>query len=252
MQENRSSPLVASDEFQDRVVAVIGGYHGSGPAVVRTLLQHGAKVVIGKTGADPAVSGLDHVPAYGLNLIDETSVTAFFDQCESGHGNVEALVMMAEPVRTGAALDTSAQRYRAVIDQELYGPILCIKEGAARMKARGNGRIISFSSMSGKTGVHRNVGPYAAAKGGLIAFSRSLAADIAPYGVTVNVIATSLFDVQVAVMDEEEKKEIAKGIPVGRPGHSEEAAHAVIYLASRLGAFTTGETLNLSGGRFMD
>src|SRR5690606_35306324 len=98
----------------------------------------------------------------------------------------------------------------------------------------------------------KNVAPYAAAKGGLIAFSRSLAADIAGYGVTVNVIATALFDVQVAVLDEEEKKEIAKGIPVGRPGHSEVAAHAVVYLASRLGAFVTGDTLNLSGVRFMD
>lgn len=252
MPENRSTPLTSSDEFKDRVVAVIGGYHGSGPAVIRSWRELGAKVVIGKTGAEPAVAELDQVPAYSLSITDEQSVSTFFETCESELGNVDVLVMMAEPVKTGAALDASAERYREVIDKELYGPILCIKEAARRMKARGMGRIISFSSMSGKTGVHRNVGPYAAAKGGLIAFSRSLAADIAPFGVTVNVIATSLFDVQVAVMNEEERKEIAKGIPVGRPGHSEEAAHAVVYLASRLGAFTTGETLNLSGGRFMD
>jgi NAD(P)-dependent dehydrogenase (short-subunit alcohol dehydrogenase family) len=111
---------------------------------------------------------------------------------------------------------------------------------------------MSFSSMSGKTGVHPYVAPYAASKGGLITFSRSLAAELAPTGVTVNVIATSLFDVQVANQTPEKLAETLKGIPTGRPGRSEEAAHAALYLASRNAGFVTGETMSLSGGRFMD
>lgn len=252
MQDNSITPIAGHDEFRDRAVIVIGGYQGSGPTVIRSLIERGAKVAIGVTGVESQPPELGSVPAHELDMNDEQSIRAFFDQCEAELGGLDVLVMMAAPVHSGAALDTPAERYRQVVEHELLGPILCIKEAAARMKSRGNGRIISFASMSGKTGVHRNVAPYAAAKGGLIAFSRSLAADIAPYGVTVNVIATALFDVQVAVLDDEERKEIAKGIPVGRPGHSEEAAHAVLYLASRLGAFVTGETLNLSGGRFMD
>jgi len=68
----------------------------------------------------------------------------------------------------------------------------------------------------------------------------------------VNCIATALFDVQIAAMSEEHQKEVAKGVPVGRFGRSEEAAHAVLYLASKDAGYVTGETLNLSGGRLMD
>jgi NAD(P)-dependent dehydrogenase (short-subunit alcohol dehydrogenase family) len=120
------------------------------------------------------------------------------------------------------------------------------------MADRGRGRIISFSSMSGKTGVHPGVGPFAAAKGGLIAFSRVLAAELAPRGVTVNVIATSLFEPQVAVLDDDHRKRVLAGIPVGRFGRSVEAADAALFLASDDAGYITGETLNMSGGRFMD
>jgi NAD(P)-dependent dehydrogenase (short-subunit alcohol dehydrogenase family) len=120
------------------------------------------------------------------------------------------------------------------------------------MVARGRGRLISFASMSGKTGVHPGVGPYAAAKGGLITFSRVLAAELAPTGVTVNCIAMALMEPQVAVLTEEHRREVLKGVPVGRFGRSEEAAAAVLYLASDNAGYVTGETLNLSGGRFMD
>jgi NAD(P)-dependent dehydrogenase (short-subunit alcohol dehydrogenase family) len=119
------------------------------------------------------------------------------------------------------------------------------------MADRQYGRIITFGSMSGKTGSHKGVAPFAAAKGGLYAFARALASDIASTGVTVNSIATALFDVQVAA-GSEHMNEVIKGIPVGRVGRSSEAAHAALYLASREAGYVTGETLNLSGGRFMD
>lgn len=111
---------------------------------------------------------------------------------------------------------------------------------------------MAFISMSGKTGVHKHVAPYAAAKGGLVTFSRVLAAETAHTGVTVNLIATALFDVQIAGKTAEERAIIESGIPVGRAGRSREAAHAAMFLASRDAAYVTGETLNLSGGRFMD
>jgi 3-oxoacyl-[acyl-carrier protein] reductase len=120
------------------------------------------------------------------------------------------------------------------------------------MAKRGRGRIIVFASMSGKTGPHHNVGPFAAAKGGLLAFVRVLAAELAEHGVTVNGIATALFEPQVAAMTEEKRAALRRGIPVGRFGRPDEAAHAVLFLASGKAGFVTGECLNLSGGRFMD
>ena len=165
-------------------------------------------------------------------------------------GQGEAVPVVIDGTRCVLILRDVYERVKRVIDDELTNPVLTILEAARRMVPRGRGRIISFCSMSGKTGTHKHVAPFAAAKGGLIAFSRALATDLAPTGVTVNAIATALFDVQVAALAD--KSEVEKGIPVGRVGRSEEAAHAVLYLASERAGYVTGETLNLSGGRFMD
>lgn len=253
----KSDPPGDAAEFAGSAVVLVGGALGSGPELLRAFAARGAKVVVGVTPAEDAAHAAAVARAYGVACVpvdtdDETEVERFFDACMSKLGGLDILVNVAAPVSTADALDIHAARYRDVIARELVGPILCIQAAARRMKERGGGRIVSFSSMSGKTGVHRHVAPYAAAKGGLIAYSRVMAAELAPYGVTVNVIATSLFDVQVAGASESRMQEVIKGIPVGRVGRSIEAAHAVFYLASRHGAYVTGETLNLSGGRFMD
>jgi len=237
-------------EFRNAAVAVVGGHLGVGPAVVRAFVDAGAKVMVGALGG--ATVEMPGASSHAVALTDPVSVRGFLDACESQLGGLAVLVMVAPPVKVGHALDYDVDDYRAVVEAELLGPIGCILEAARRMVTRGGGRIISFSSMSGKTGVHPHVAPYAAAKGGLITFSRSLAAELAPTGVTVNVIATSLFDVQVANQSPEKLAETLKGIPMGRPGRSEEAAHAALYLASRNAGFVTGETMSLSGGRFMD
>jgi 3-oxoacyl-[acyl-carrier protein] reductase len=238
-------------EFQDVPVVVIGGHLGVGPAVVGAFVEQGAKVVVGVPGGAslPALSGAPNLP---VDLADKRSIALFFDACEQRLGGLAVAVIVAPPVKTRDALEFSDEEYRSIIGEELLGPISCILEASRRLVAKGYGRVISFSSMSGKTGAHKHVAPYAAAKGGLITFSRSLAADIAHTGVTVNVIATSLFDVQVAGSSPEKLAETLKGIPVARVGRSQEAAHAVLYLASRNAGYVTGETMSLSGGRFMD
>jgi len=237
-------------EFQNAAVAVVGGHLGVGPAVVRAFVEQGAKVMVGALGG--AQVDMAGASSQALDLTDVASINEFLDTCETRLGGLGVLIMVAPPVKTRDALAFSLDEYRSIVEAELLGPIACILEAARRMVARGGGRIMSFSSMSGKTGVHPHVAPYAASKGGLITFSRSLAAELAPTGVTVNVIATSLFDVQVANQTPEKLAETLKGIPMGRPGRSEEAAHAALYLASRNAGFVTGETMSLSGGRFMD
>jgi 3-oxoacyl-[acyl-carrier protein] reductase len=238
-------------EFSGKAVAVVGGSEGVGPAVVRAFLARGAKVASGEAAARPAALPAEAL-VFPLDLGRRDSVIAFLDRCETELGGLDVLVMSARPVKVAKLLDTAPEEIARVIEHELTHAVLCIQEAARRMVARKSGRIISFASMSGKTGVHANVAPYAAAKGGLITFSRGLAAELAPTGVTVNCIATALFDVQVAILPEDHKREVLKGVPVGRFGRSEEAAEAVLYLASQNAGYVTGETLNLSGGRFMD
>lgn len=238
-------------EFRGIGVAVAGGNLGVGPAVVQAFAAESACVAIGVLpGTTPMTDLPKGVYQHACDLFDPD---VFLDACEAQVGLVRVLVVVPPPVRTMGALDVEPSEMEAIVEQELLGPMRLIQACARRMVEKGiGGRIMSFVSMSGKTGVHPRVAPFAAAKGGLIAYSRSLAAELAPHGVTVNAIATALFDVQLAGKSDEERAAIEAGIPVGRAGRSEEAAHAALFLASDRAGYVTGETLSLSGGRFMD
>jgi NAD(P)-dependent dehydrogenase (short-subunit alcohol dehydrogenase family) len=239
---------VKPGHFKERAVAVVAAADGLGPSVVEAFSAQGARVAVDADG--PRFSHASLCAPFDIR--EPEAISDFFARCEKELGGLDVLVMSARPVATGAILERSPEEFRSVVESELIGPMACLREAGRRMAERGRGRIISFSSMSGKTGVHPGVGPFAAAKGGLIAFSRVLAAELAPRGVTVNVIATSLFETQAAALDEEHRKRVLAGIPVGRFGRSVEAAEAALFLASDDAGYITGETLNMSGGRFMD
>lgn len=252
-----ASVAIKQDEFAGVSVAVVGGHLGVGPAVVRAFAERGARLVVGELTEHPPndaqrqACSLPSVSNLQLHLQGSDSANAFLDACEAQLGPLQVLVMVPPPIATAPALAIGEQQYRQAVERELVGPMMMMLEAARRMVPRQTGRIITFGTMSAKTGSHKGVAPFAAAKGGLYAFVRALASDIAPTGVTVNSIATALFDVQVAA-GSEHLNEVIKGIPVGRVGRSSEAAHAALYLASREAGYVTGETLNLSGGRFMD
>ena len=240
--ESDSMTDAADSEFKGMNVAVIGAADGVGPAVVDALRGAGARLAVdsGSSHAPDAIIPLDHGPA------------AFIERCETELGELDVLVISARPVANKPVLAVTAEEFREVVEHDLVQAALCMMEAARRMVKRRRGRIIVFASMSGKTGPHHNVGPFAAAKGGLLAFVRVMAAELAEHGITVNGIATALFEPQVAAMSDDRRAALKRGIPVGRFGRSEEAAHAVLFLASNKAGFVTGECLNLSGGRFMD
>lgn len=244
---------IGSNEFRDTLVAVVGGNLGVGPEIVEAFQARGARVVVGSLAGGPAAAAAPGRWQVPVDMANPSAADVFFECCERDVGPVEVLVLVSPPVRTADALDIPAERLEAVVREELLAPMCLLQACARRMRQRdAGGRLMSFVSMSGKTGVHKHVSPYAAAKGGLIAYSRSLAAEMAAFGITVNVIATALFEFQLAGKTAEAQAALAAGIPVGRAGRSAEAAHAALFLASRNAGFVTGETLNLSGGRFMD
>lgn len=236
-----STSTAGFDNLNGARAIVVGAGHGVGPEVVAGLLAAGARVVADTDGIA------------GASFVSPTADHAvFLDAAATKLGGLDVLVLSAPPVKNKPVLDMTPEEMRGVAEAEMVVPALLMQEAARRMVAAGYGRIIVFASMSAKTGVHHNVAPYAAAKGGLLAFARVLAAETAEHGVTVNAIATALFEPQTRTMTEEKRAGLLKGIPVGRFGRSEEAAHAVVFLASRQAGFVTGECLNLSGGRFMD
>ena len=241
MNKNHVIKPAGADLLGQRVV-VIGASYGVGPVVAETLSRVGAQVV---TDAENIGDG-------AIFVADTGDVKSFFDNCQAKLGGIDVLIMSSRPVINKSVFDMTAQEMRGISEMELVLPALQMQEAARRMVAAGYGRIIAFASMSAKTGVHHNVAPYAAAKGGLLAFTRVLAAETAAHGVTVNAIATALFEPQVRLMTEEKRARLMKTVPVGRFGLSAEAAHAVLFLASPAAGFVTGECLNMSGGRFMD
>jgi 3-oxoacyl-[acyl-carrier protein] reductase len=219
---------------------VLGGNHGVGPQVVEALKAAGVQLALDVP-----------LPGDTLLMVAEDQVELVTEAAKA-LGGLDILVLCPPPVRNKPVMDWTAEELRAIIESELTVSALQMQAAARMMCEAGHGRIISILSMSGKAGVHEGVAPFAAAKAGMLGFMRVLAAETAGKGVTVNGIATALFEPQTRTMTEEKRERLRRQVPVGRFGRSEEAAHAVLYLASPLAGFVTGECLNLSGGRFMD
>lgn len=240
---------MTDQEFIGKRVLVVGGTSGVGPAVTRAFDERGAVVTVAApTGSPSLPPRLAHVDV----LTYSTTDTELLARLVEDLGRVDVAVVLANTIRRSDALTMPAADVEALIREKLTIPLLFIRETARRMADGGGGRVITFISMSGKTGTHEEVAVPAAGMGGLISFSRSLAVDLAPRGVTVNVVATALFEPNTSALPEDRQQHLLQGIPVGRFGDPEEAAHAALYLASPKAGFVTGETLNLSGGRFMD
>lgn len=229
---NRSA-AVSSAGLEGQRVLLVGAQHGVGPAVAQALSEAGA-VVLDDTEGDAKAP--------------DARIAGSIERL----GGLDVLIISAPPVRNKPVLDMTPAEMRDVVEDELVGPALLMQAAARHMAGAGYGRIVAFMSMSGKAGVHHGVAPYAAAKGGMLTFMRVLAAETAAHGVTVNAIATALFEAQTVTMPQEKQDKLLTQIPVGRFGYNTEAAHAALYLASPLAGFVTGECLNLSGGRFMD
>lgn len=233
---NPSSEM--NGQLKGQKVLLIGAQHGVGPAVGEALKMAGAQLV---TDGGPIGETLQSEG-------QEDLIAAAHEKL----GGLDVLVMSPPPVRSKPVLDMTRDELLTITEAELVVPALQMQAAARIMCENGYGRIITLMSMSGKAGVHHLVAPYAAAKGGLLSFTRVLAAETAEHGVTVNGIATALFEPQTATMPTEKQDRLRAEVPVRRFGRSEEAAHAVLYLASPMAGFVTGECLNLSGGRFMD
>lgn len=227
----RSTALSASLEGQR--VLLVGARHGVGPAVAAALAQAKSTLLLDDD-------------------VDGSEGTALIEAAIERLGGLDVLIISAPPVHNKPVLEMTPEEMRNVVEAELVGPALQMQAAARHMAKSGYGRIIAFMSMSGKAGVHHGVAPYAAAKGGMLTYMRVLAAETAEHGVTVNAIATALFEAQTNTMPQDKQDRLRLQIPVGRFGYNEEAAHAALYLASPLSGFVTGECLNLSGGRFMD
>jgi len=245
-----------SMDLSGEVVLVTGASRGIGAAIADLLAARGAKVVgtaTSQAGADAISARLAPHGGVGkvLDVTDGAAVEAVVDDIAKRFGPVSVLVNNAGITRDQILMRMKDEDWDAIIDTNLssvYRTSKAVMRGM--MKAR-KGRIINIASVIGLTG---NAGQsnYAAAKAGIIAFSKSLAKEIGSRGVTVNVVAPGFIQTDMTDgLPEDAKQALMAQIALGRLGSPTDIAEAVAFLAGPAAAYITGETLHVNGGMYM-
>jgi len=238
-----------------RVALVTGGTRGIGAAISVALNEAGYKVGATYGGNDEAANKFKEatgIAVYKWDVADFEACKAGVGQVEADLGPVEVLVNNAGITRDTTLHKMSPDQWGAVISTDLNSVFNMTRNVIENMRATGFGRIISISSVNGQKGQFGQSN-YAAAKAGLIGFSKSVAQENAAKGVTVNVVSPGYIGTEMvrAVPEEVLKTKIIPQIPVGRLGESEEIAKCVVFLAADDAGFITGSTLAANGGQYM-
>ena len=242
--------------LKGEIVLVTGASRGIGAAIADELAAQGATVIGTATSASGASAIGERMAAWGghgreLNVTDPAAVEALVDSIGKEFGAVSILVNNAGITRDNLLMRMKEEDWQSILDTNLtsvYRTSKAVMRGM--MKAR-KGRIINIASVIGVTG---NAGQanYAAAKAGIIAFSKSLAKEIGSRGVTVNVVAPGFIDTDMTrAMPAEDKTALIGQIALGRLGEPADIARAVAFLAGPSASYITGETLHVNGGMYM-
>jgi 3-oxoacyl-[acyl-carrier protein] reductase len=234
---------------------VTGASGGIGGAIARALHRQGAQVAV--TGTRSAVlAGLieelgERAHALAADLADPESPDRLVRDAEAVLGRVDILVNNAGITRDALALRLRDEDWHAVIEINLSAAFRLTRAALRGMVRRRHGRVICITSVVGVTG-NPGQANYAAAKAGLIGMAKSLAAETATRGITVNCIAPGLITTAMTdKLTDEQRGRIAAAIPMGRFGAVEDVAAAAVYLASAEAGYITGQTLHVNGGMAM-
>jgi len=166
---------------------------------------------------------------------------------------LEGKVALVTGSARGTLMDLTVEVWRKVLEVNLNGVFHCCKAVVPHMIRSGGGKILNISSIAGKTGDLTAAPVYGTSKGGVNAFTKSLARQLAPYNINVNAIAPHAIETEMsAEWSPEKRREIIESIPLKRLGKPEEVAEAALFLVSEGASFITGEVLDMNGGYFMD
>ena len=245
--------------LEQRIAIVTGAGQGIGRAIALGFAREGARVVIADVNEESASTVKNEVEAGGeralvirTDVSNEISVQAMAKRSLEEFGRVDILVNNAGIFPTSSVEEMREEDWDRVIGTNLVGAFLCSRAVVPEFLEQGSGRIISLTSgrafQGAKNGAH-----YAASKAGIIGFSKSLALELAPHGITVNVICPGISDTAQprGHQTEEQIYAQAQRIPLGRIGQPEDLVGPAVFLASDAAAFITGQTLLVNGGSIM-
>lgn len=238
-----------------KIALVTGASRGIGKAIAEKLVACGATVIGTATtekGAEAISQYLgSHGKGYALNVTDEASIESVIGAIKTEFGDIDILVNNAGITRDNLLMRMKDDEWQDILNTNLTSVFRLSKALMRTMMKKRYGRIITIGSVVGTMG---NAGQanYAAAKAGLIGFSKSLAREVASRGITVNVVAPGFIatDMTEALTDEQKALTLAQ-VPTGRLGEPAEIASAVAFLASDEASYITGETLHVNGGMYM-
>ncbi|HSC43833.1 MAG TPA: SDR family NAD(P)-dependent oxidoreductase [Candidatus Binatia bacterium] len=245
--------------LENRIAIVTGAGQGIGRAIALGMAREGAALVI--ADLDEANAGAvkreierggGKASALYTDISNEGSVRGMIDHTLNEHGRVDILVNNAGIFPTSSVEEMAEEEWDRVIGTNLIGTFLCSRAVVPHLLTQRSGRIISLTSGRAFQGA-RHGSHYAASKAGIIGFSKSLALEIAPYGITVNVICPGITDTAQPRGHQTEEQIYAQGqrIPLGRIGQPEDLAGPAIFLASDAAGFITGQTILANGGGIM-
>ena len=242
--------------LQGEIVLVTGASRGIGAAIAGELAALGATVIGTATSESGATAIGEKLAAQGghgrvLDVASSAAVDALIDGIAKEFGPISILVNNAGITRDQLLLRMKEEEWNEILNTNLSSVFRTSKAVLRGMMKARKGRIISIASVVGVTG-NPGQANYAAAKAGIIAFSKSLAREIGSRGITVNVVAPGFIDTDMTrSLPEESRQALLGQIALGRLGDSQDIAKAVAFLASPAAAYITGETLHVNGGMYM-
>jgi len=242
--------------LKGEIALVTGASRGIGAAIANLLAEMGATVYGTATSESGAAAIGERLAAHGghgrvLNVTSPESIDALVDEIGKASGAISILVNNAGITRDQLLMRMKEDDWSAIMDTNLTSVFRTSKAVMRGMMKARKGRIISIASVVGVTG-NPGQANYAAAKAGIIAFSKSLAREIGSRGITVNVVAPGFIDTDMTrALPEEQREALLSGIALGHLGEGRDIAEAVAFLASPAAKYITGETLHVNGGMYM-
>ena len=245
-----------------KVAVVTGGASGIGRAICEALAREGARVAVfdlNQPGARETVTAIERAggkgSAHGVDVTDVAAVDMAIDHVAVREGGLHILVNCAGWDKPMPFVNTTPEFWDKILAVNLKGPIACTRAALRHMIKQESGKIVTIASDAGRVG-STGEAVYSAAKGGLIAFTKTIARETARHRINVNCVCpgpsdTPLFQQEFAAVSPKLAESLKRVIPWGRLGVPEDVAPAVVFLASDDAGFITGQTLSVSGGLTM-
>ncbi len=247
-------------KLKDRVAIVTGGARGIGKAIAFTFIREGARVALVDVDRQRLEAVKNQIQGKGgfalpfcVDISESSEVKGMVAQIYQTLGRIDILVNNAGIIRRGTIETMTEDDWDRVIDVNLKGTFNCCQALVEIMKRQGGGKIVNVSSIAGKMGDITSAPGYGPSKAAVDALTKTLARQLARYGIHVNAVSPHAIETEMSAQwSEERRREIIASIPLQRLGRPEDVAEAVLFLASDSASFITGEILDVNGGALMD